>query len=99
MNYETGFFHLASAMMAIDHFNERNPTIVPELAEEQFMRDCPVQIDYNLLQVIDTDRASRQQSMMAMVMANAETTPLPNAIAGPTDDLAAMGTSRQLYSI
>ena len=36
------YTHLAAAMLAVDHFNTRNAAVVPELAEADYVRDCPV---------------------------------------------------------
>ena len=50
-----GFDHMAAALLAMEHFNERNTTVVPELAD---FLDCPIQFDMNNSLFFDSDAQS-----------------------------------------
>jgi Receptor family ligand binding region len=80
-----GFFHLAAALMAMDHFNERNPIVVPELAQ---LRDCSYTMDYDQLQVFDTQ--TDQTNAMASLLQQPSSlfqSQLPHAILGPFNEI------------
>jgi len=51
---EMSFSHMAAALMAIDHFNSKDASVVPELAKDEF-RDCdvfmPIQQGYTFVSV------------------------------------------------
>jgi hypothetical protein len=57
------FTHMVAAMLAVTHFNQRNSTIVPQLAQP-FYQECPIKLDWNQSRVFDTGSighsASRQ---------------------------------------
>lgn len=38
-----GYTHMAAALLAVDHFNERNPVVVPQLADP-LAQDCSVEL-------------------------------------------------------
>jgi len=41
-----GFAFMAAAILAMDHFNSRNASIIPDLASPA-MKSCPIQFDMN----------------------------------------------------
>lgn len=85
-----GFFQLASALMAIDHFNARNPAIVPELED---LEDCPIRMDYDSLRVLDT--GTMEQNAMRELMGGFWRGDglLPHAIVGPYNEIPALELS------
>ena len=74
-----GMSHAAAALLAMDHFNARNATVVPELAD---LGDCPVQFDLNTSQIFDTGTYTHKaaESLLEQLP---ET---PCAVAGPFHD-------------
>lgn len=84
---DPGWMQMASALLAIDHFNEKNPSVVPQLAE---LSDCPIKI-VNIT-VIDTGtnshRAMKSLFQKALI-AGAEV----DAIAGPYNEQPALELS------
>ena len=102
---DPGFSQLVSAMMAIDHFNERNPVIVDELNSTSaargninnknnytwgdIMQDCNLQIDYDSLILMDTGTIENRG--MGTIMGNLRKH--PHAIAGPYNDIPALELS------
>ena len=89
---DPGFSHLVSALMAIDHFNERNPIIVKELnasapatTNTGIIQDCKIQIDYDSLIIMDTGTV--ENKAMGIIMGNLPNH--PNAIAGPYNEIPA----------
>lgn len=85
-----GFFQLASALMAIDHFNARNPAIVPELSD---LEDCPVRMDYESLQVLDTGTIEHNAMRELMAGFWRREGFLPHAIVGPYNEIPALELS------
>ena len=102
---DPGFSQLVSAMMAIDHFNERNPAIVEELNSTsaargssnssinqtwgEIMQDCNIQIDYDSLILMDTGTVENRG--MRTIIGNLQKH--PHAIAGPYNDIPALELS------
>ena len=80
-----GMSHAAAALMAIEHFNARNNTVVPEL--DQF-RACPVQFDTQNSAIFDT--GSYTHLAAETLLAQPE---LPCAVAGPFHDGPALELS------
>jgi hypothetical protein len=76
---------MASALMAIDHFNARNDSVVPELA---MFRDCPIQFDTEKSAIFDTQ--SYTHLAVETLFAQPE---LPCAVAGPFHDIPALELS------
>jgi hypothetical protein len=76
---------MASALMAIEHFNARNDSVVPELA---YYRDCPIQFDTQKSAFFDTQ--SYTHLAVETLFAQLE---LPCAIAGPFHDIPALELS------
>lgn len=77
--------HMASALMAVDHFNSRNDSVVPELA---MFRDCPIQFDTMKSAIFDTQ--SYTHLAVETLFAQPE---LPCAVAGPYNDIPALELS------
>jgi hypothetical protein len=77
--------HMASALMAIEHFNARNDSVVPELA---YYRDCPIQFDTEKSAIFDTQ--SYTHLAAETLFAQPE---LPCAVAGPFHDIPALELS------
>jgi hypothetical protein len=73
-----GFAHMASALLAMEHFNDRNTEVVPELAE---FDSCPFRFDLNKSRVFDTGIVGHMASKA--LFSSGE---LPCAIAGPFND-------------
>jgi hypothetical protein len=69
---------MASALLAMEHFNDRNTEVVPELAE---LENCPFRFDLNKSKVFDTGTVGHMASKA--LFSSGE---LPCAIAGPFND-------------
>ena len=105
MAVDPGFFHLAAAQLAVEHFNSRNATVVPEL--QSMYRDCPYTFAPELLQAVDTgtDQHYAMESIVqdlvrSKLQQNASTSVsgrppmiLPDAIAGPYNELPTLELS------
>lgn len=50
-----GFTHMAAALLAVDHFNERNPIVVPELLTSKWMQNCSVKLPTPVFANTNTD--------------------------------------------
>lgn len=81
-----GFSHIAAALLAIDHFNARNSTVVPELADA--LEGCNVRFDTNQTRMFDTGSITHQASQSLW-----EQDIVPCAIAGPFSDVPAIDLS------
>ena len=81
-----GYSHMAGGLMAMEHFNERNPSVVPELASEEFkLTSCNVQFDLNTSRFLDTGIIThRSTSFLLQEMVE---NGIPCALAGPYSDL------------
>jgi hypothetical protein len=77
--------HMASTLMAIEHFNARNDSVVPELG---LFRDCPIQFDTEKSAIFDTQ--SYTHLAVETLFAQPE---LPCAVAGPFHDVPALELS------
>jgi len=74
-----GMSHASAALLAMDHFNARNATVVPELAD---LGDCPVQFDLNTSRIFDTGTYTHKAAESLL-----EQLPeIPCAVAGPFHD-------------
>jgi Receptor family ligand binding region len=84
-----GFFQLAAALMAIDHFNDRNAAIVPELND---LQGCSIRIAYDSLIVMDTGtmQTNAVNTLLRTLDANKE---LPNAVCGGFHEIPALELS------
>lgn len=80
-----GFSHMAAALLAMDHFNNRNTSVVPELAN---FTDCNVRFDMNQSLFFDTGSVSHfaSKSFWQQEME-------PCAMAGPFNDIPAIDLS------
>ncbi|CAB9526143.1 Gamma-aminobutyric acid (GABA) B receptor [Seminavis robusta] len=85
---DPGWMHMASAVLAMDHFNTRNSSVVPELRQ---YRDCPIQFDPHNITVMDTGTNSHlaMEHLTRLVRQGY----VPDAIAGPYNDLPALELS------
>lgn len=79
-----GFVHMGAALMAMEHFNQRNASVVPELAE---LGDCTFQFDITGSRMIDS--GSTHLASRSLVQAGQP----PCAMAGPYHDLPAIDLS------
>ena len=79
-----GFSYMSVALLAIDHFNSRNSTVVPELAD---LTSCNVQFDTNLSRIFDSSVVTHLASDSLSPLLQEEI--IPCAIAGPFHDLPA----------
>jgi hypothetical protein len=84
-----GFSHMAAALMAMEHFNTRNSTVVPEISE---LGDCPIQFDMNNSAVFNTDTYTHLgvQTLAAQLSSGL---PPPCAVVGPYNDIPGVDLS------
>ncbi|GKY95839.1 hypothetical protein MPSEU_000544500 [Mayamaea pseudoterrestris] len=87
-----GFDHMAAALLAMQHFNDRNSTVVPELANYS---DCSVYFDLNNSKFFDSGTRNHQAAQALVAQEDQ-----PCAIAGayndmPSLDLGAQATANQ----
>src|SRR3569623_2639617 len=80
-----GFLHMAAALLAMEHFNQRNTSVVPQL---QDFVDCNFQIDLNNSKVFDSGTVTHIASRSLF-----QEGPVPCAIAGPFHDVPALDLS------
>jgi hypothetical protein len=87
-----GFSHLASIMMAMDHFNARNGEVVPELRDnpEYDVVNCPIQFDWSSFQVFDTGGGSSHAASRNFVNSN---NTAPCVVVGPFHDVPTLELS------
>ena len=92
-NFSMGFSHMAGALLAMEHFNARNGSIVPELAE---LTDCPIFFDEANSKFFDTQAIGHYASQTF-----AQQQVVPCSIAGPFFDTpnSDLSTFAQAYSI
>jgi len=83
-----GFSHAASALLAVDHFNARNTTIVPELAEP-LLQECNVTLHMGNGSIIDTGALATRASQRFYE----QELQRPCAIVGPFSDLPSIELS------
>jgi len=76
---------MSAALLAIEHFNSRNSSVVPEIAD---FEECNVRFDINQSRVIDTGSVTHQASETMW-----EQDIVPCAMAGPFNDLPAIDLS------
>lgn len=89
VTYRGAWLHMAAMVMAVDHFNERNPIIVPELTDYQ---DCGGLHIVNV-SVVDTETNSHQ-ALKTILLASMENGGRPpDAIVGPYNELPALELS------
>jgi Receptor family ligand binding region len=82
-----GFSHMAAAVMAMEHFNERDASVVPELAQENYT-NCNVTFDLtNRSRFFDTSIDTHLSTRLFMQNIIESGGIIPCAIAGPHDDL------------
>lgn len=80
----TGFVFMAAALMAMEHFNQRNASVVPELAD---LGDCSFQFDINASRMFDSGSAHLASQSLY------EAGSIPCAMAGPYHDVPALDLS------
>jgi hypothetical protein len=82
-----GLTHAAAALLAMETFNARNETIVPELSDSIF-QECPIQLDIEKSIVFDTGSNSliASQRLLDQVLSGTSAK-FPCAVAGPFHDL------------
>lgn len=81
---------MASAVLAATHFNERNPSVVPELEDPSF-KECNFEFDLNNLIFFDSDLVEHKAlvQLQDYILNNGP----PCAVAGPYDDDQVMEVS------
>jgi hypothetical protein len=82
---DPGWFHLAGALLAVEHFNTRNSTVVPQLDNLQ----CGV--SFGNISTVDT--GTNSHSAMETVVEVLQTAGPPDAIAGPYNEIPALELS------
>jgi hypothetical protein len=82
---DVGITHMASALMAIEHFNARNESVVPELSR---FRDCPIKFDTEKSAIFDTQTFTHLAAETIF-----EQPEVPCAVAGPYHDIPALELS------
>jgi Receptor family ligand binding region len=91
-----GFSHMAAAFLAMEHFNARNASVVPQLANLS-TSSCNVWFDMDASNVYDTQSFTHKAaiSLVNSGGGGATTSPFPRpcAIAGPYSDLPARDLS------
>ncbi|CAB9517630.1 Gamma-aminobutyric acid (GABA) B receptor [Seminavis robusta] len=80
---DPGWIQLASALLAIDHFNSRNSIVVPELAD---LKNSGCDITFGNISVLDTGTNDKHIAMEDLAS-------LPDAIAGPYNEIPALELS------
>lgn len=97
----TGFTHMAAAILAMHHFNDRNATVVPELANELLWlveEECDVRLDLQTSRVYDTQSITHQSArdlQDAVVMEQQ----IPCGIVGGWTNLPAVDLSVLAHSL
>jgi hypothetical protein len=91
-----GFSHMAAAVLAAKHFNDRDISVVPEL---NMLGDCKIQFDLNISQIFDTGIVGKQ-ALIQMQSRILQKGP-PCAVAGPyfdgpAKDLSVLSSSVQI---
>jgi hypothetical protein len=86
----TGFSHMAAAVLAVDHFNARDASVVPELSQEIYST-CNVSFDTSKSMFFDTESMTHQAALSLNAYVNRFGPPC--AIAGPFNEIPAMGLS------
>ena len=92
---DPGFFHLAAAQLAVEHFNTRNATVVREL-KTNLVQNCNV--TFGQVQAVDTgtDRHQAMEYIVENLQYQQSTTTSslpPDAIAGAYNDIPALELS------
>jgi hypothetical protein len=86
-----GFSHMAAGLLAVEHFNSRDSSIVSELADPFYHDECKIQLVNEV--IIDSgelDHGAVQALWDSMLNNN---TPAPCALAGPYWDLPGLELS------
>ncbi|CAB9500494.1 Gamma-aminobutyric acid (GABA) B receptor [Seminavis robusta] len=83
---EPGWAHMASAVLAAKHFNEKDPTVVSQLEE---YADCPFR--FSNISVIDT--GTNSHLAMKSLLQRIQDVGIVDAIAGPYNEQPAMELS------
>lgn len=96
-----GWSHTVGAALAMEHFNQRNASIVPELADELY-RQCPIYIDWNRSVAFDTETFTHAAargllrhvtSQSASLQHDDDDDHVPCAVVGPFHDRPALELS------
>jgi hypothetical protein len=87
-----GFSHMAGALMAMEHFNARNASVVPELANFSTSL-CNVYFDMETSTVYDTGSFTHKAATSLVNKSSPAAFIPPCAIAGPYNDLPARDLS------
>jgi Receptor family ligand binding region len=90
-----GLAYIATSYMAMKHFNNRDPTVIPELAE---LEDCTVKLDFNRTLFIDTESITH---LAAQSFLKVQEKGLPSAMTGtfnvlPADDISVMANAAKV---
>jgi len=91
VTWNRAFSQMAAALLAIDDFNTRNATVIPELDDEMY-RQCSVYVPENGFEVYDHD-ASVEGLVPKTLLGKSSTCSSPCAIVGPYTDQFAVKLS------
>ncbi|CAB9503945.1 expressed unknown protein [Seminavis robusta] len=88
---DPGFFHLAAARLAVDHFNSRNASIIRDM--DRYTHNCTIKFHEEQLRAVDTGVNSHaaMESVIEQLMHGGS--PPPDAIAGPFNEIPALELS------
>jgi hypothetical protein len=85
-----GFSQMAAAVLAIDHFNARDTSVVPELSQPIYS-SCRIFFDVTESMFFDTESTTHEAQLSLAAYTNQFGPPC--AIAGPFNEIPAMGLS------
>ncbi|CAB9497797.1 expressed unknown protein (Partial), partial [Seminavis robusta] len=77
---DPGWFHMAAALLAVDHFNTRNDSIVRELGE---LQECGIQFG----NVVAVDTGTNSHQAMEYVVEQLQEMGPVDSIAGPYNEI------------
>ncbi|CAB9524353.1 Gamma-aminobutyric acid (GABA) B receptor [Seminavis robusta] len=83
---DPGWFHMAAALLAVDHFNTRNDSIVRELGE---LQECGIQFG----NVVAVDTGTNSHQAMEYVVEQLQEMGPVDSIAGPYNEIPALELS------
>jgi Receptor family ligand binding region len=85
---DPGWVHMMAALLAVDHFNDRNPTVIEELALPELV-NCP----FRLVNVTVIDTGTESHIATKTLLKRIQNVGAVDALAGPYDDLPALELS------
>merc|ERR1711933_422808 len=89
-----GYSHLSAALMAMEHFNERNPVIVKQLENPKYRKSiCNFTFDMDTSSFIDSG-GSYSHMGVRNSLKDLVSNGVPCAIAGPYSELASQDVAK-----